>query len=395
MISRILEIMKYYLIALFSSTFLFTTHSALGQTNFRDLEFRDAVAQANEEDKLLFVYAFTDWCGWCKVMDRETFSTDSTGHFMNQKFVSIKVNMEEGFGIDLAMKYRVSSYPHYLIFNGEGQLLAKFGGFLEPDPFRQKVKQVLLSENRLPKLEDPMNFDLGFPDFYRNSFKKRKERSYPSPEELQAYLDAHPNVTDQAVWGVAYRFVNDGPYVEKIIDSKEALAEKYGKEDVMAKLSRIVFNEVKAAIKNDDEGGFQVALNSADELLGADADEYKFRYKLYYRQMTGDWLSYAKLGNSLADKGIAENASSLNQIAWTLYEKEVPTESVQLAKEWMKDVVSESPSYAHYDTYAAILFKLGLKDDAITAANKAIEMAKQNEEDYKGTEELLQKIKAL
>jgi len=164
---------------------------------------------------------------------------------------------------------------------------------------------------------------------------------------------------------------------------------------VMAKLSRIVFNEVKAAIKNDDEGGFQVALNSADELLGADADEYKFRYKLYYRQMTGDWLSYAKLGNSLADKGIAENASSLNQIAWTLYEKEVPTESVQLAKEWMKDVVSESPSYAHYDTYAAILFKLGLKDDAITAANKAIEMAKQNEEDYKGTEELLQKIKAL
>jgi len=384
--------MKYYLIGRITCIFILLSSALIGQTIFRELSFQEAVNQSETENKLLFVDAYTDWCGWCKVMDRETFSTDTIGDFMNEQFTSIKINMEEGFGIDLAMKYRVSSYPHYLIFDGSGQLLAKFGGFLEPVPFKQKVNETLLTENRLPKLEDPMNFDLGFPAFYRNSFKKRKERSYPSPEELQAYLDDHQNVTDQAVWGVVYRFVNNGPYVSTIINNREALIEKYGKEDVMAKLSRIVFTEVKSAIKSNNNSAFQAALSSADELLGNEAEAYKTRYKLYYYQMTNDWSNYARMGNSLAEESLEENTSTLNQIAWTLYEKGAETESLLLAEKWMEDVVESHPQYAYYDTYAALLFKLGKKDGALSAANRAIEIAKENNEDFKGTSELIEKI---
>jgi len=368
---------------------------AAGQSNFRDLSFQEAVSEANQEDKLLFVDAYTDWCGWCKVMDRETFSTEEIGNFMNEKFVSIKVNMEEGFGIDLAMKYRISSYPHYLIFDETGQLLAKFGGYLEPQPFKEKVTSVLLPENQLPPLENPMDFELGFPDFYRNSFKKRQERSYPSAEELMAYLNEHPDVTDIATWGVVYRFVNDGPYVEKIIANKDALIDKYGREDVMAKLSRIVFTEVKAAIKNEDEDAFQASLQSADKLLGEDSEDYKLRYRLYYYQMTSQWKEYADIGNSLAMDNLEENAASLNQIAWTLYEKCESNDAVQLAHDWMKDLVESVPEYAYLDTYAAILFKLGKKDEALEAANKAIEIAKETDQDFEGTTELINKINEL
>jgi thioredoxin-related protein len=349
---------------------------AAGQSNFRDLTFQEAVSEANQEDKLLFVDAYTDWCGWCKVMDRETFSTEEIGNFMNEKFVSIKVNMEEGFGIDLAMKYRVSSYPHYLIFDETGQLLAKFGGYLEPQPFKEKVTTVLLPENHLPPLENPMDFELGFPDFYRNSFKKRQDRSYPSAEELMAYLNEHTDVTDIATWGVVYRFVNDGPYVEKIIANKDALIDKYGGEDVMAKLSRIVFTEVKAAIKSEDEGAFQASLQSADKLLGEEAEDYKLRYRLYYYQMTSQWKDYADIGNSLAMENLEENAASLNQIAWTLYEKCESSDAVQLAHDWMKDLVESVPEYAYLDTYAAILYNIVKKDEALNAASKAIVITK-------------------
>jgi thioredoxin-related protein len=312
--------MQHQIKILLTLALIIALSATKGQTNFRETSFQEGVSEANSEGKLLFVDAYTDWCGWCKVMDRETFSTEEIGKFMNEKFVSIKVNMEEGFGIDLAMKYRVSSYPHYLIFDQSGQLLAKFGGYLEPEPFKEKVNTVLLPENQLPLLENPMDFDLGFPDFYRNSFKKRQERSYPSAEELIAYLNEHPDVTDIATWGVVYRFVNDGPYVENIVANKDALVEKYGPEDVMAKLSRIVFTEVKAAIKSEDEGAFKSALQSADKLLGEEAEDYKLRYRLYYYQMTGQWDEYANLGTTLASENLEENAASLNQIAWTLFE---------------------------------------------------------------------------
>lgn len=364
-----------------------------GQTNFRDISFQEAVSEANKSDKLLFVDAYTDWCGWCKVMDRETFSKEEVGAFMNKKFISIKVNMEEGFGIDLAMKYRVSSYPHYLIFDQTGQLLAKFGGFLEAEPFKEKVNEVLLPQNQLPPLKNPMDFELGFPEFYRNSFKKRQERSFPSAEELIAYLDTSQDVTDIATWGVVYRFVNDGPYVENIVANKDALIEKYGREDVMAKLSRIVFTEVKAAIKSENEAAFQSALQSADKLLGKDAEDYKLRYRLYYYQMTGQWKEYADLGNSLATENLTENAASLNQIAWTLYENCEANEPLQLAHNWMKDLVKVKREYAYMDTYAAILYKLGKKDEALNAANKAIEIAKETDQDFEGTRELINKIK--
>lgn len=370
-------------------------HFAQCQVNFRDLAFTEAVSTANNEDKFLLVDAYTDWCGWCKVMDKETFSSEELGEYMNDKFVCTKINMEEGFGIDLAMKYRVSSYPHYLIFDGTGQLLAKFGGYMEVNAFKSQIENVLLPENRLPRLDDPMNFDLGFPDFYRNSLKKRNERSFPSPEELQAYLDTHQDVTNLATWGVVYRFVNDGPYVENIVANKGILMKKYGREDVIDKLSRIVFSRVKAAIKAEDFNAFQESLAYADKLLGLEAANYKIRYELYYYQMTKDWSSYAELGQSLAQKDLENNASLLNEIAWSLYENQASTEVMSKAVLWMKNVVEIRPEYAFYDTYAAVLYQSGSKEAALKAANKAIEKAKESGEDFSGTTELIEKIKTL
>lgn len=53
------------------------------------------------------------------------------------------------------------------------------------------------------------------------------------------------------------------------------------------------------------------------------------------------------------------------------------------------------PEYAYLDTYAAILYKLGKKDEALDAANKAIEIAKETDQDFEGTTELIDKINEL
>lgn len=62
---------------------------------------------------------------------------------------------------------------------------------------------------------------------------------------------------------------------------------------------------------------------------------------------------------------------------------------------WAKKAIELYPDWAFYDTYAAVLFKLGNKSEAQSMAKKAIEKAKETGADAKETEALLEKINAL
>jgi predicted RNA polymerase sigma factor len=59
---------------------------------------------------------------------------------------------------------------------------------------------------------------------------------------------------------------------------------------------------------------------------------------------------------------------------------------------WAKHSVELKDMYFNNDTYANVLFKLGKKEEAKIAAEKAIELAKKEGADYQETQDLLDKI---
>jgi len=56
----------------------------------------EAQALMKQEPKKLFVDLYTDWCGWCKVMDKKTFTNDVVIELMNKHFYAVKFNAEKG-----------------------------------------------------------------------------------------------------------------------------------------------------------------------------------------------------------------------------------------------------------------------------------------------------------
>ncbi|MES2689852.1 MAG: DUF255 domain-containing protein [Bacteroidota bacterium] len=56
--------------------------------------WNEGYEKAVKEGKIVLVDAYTDWCGWCKRMDRDTYSDSAVIKKINDNFVPIKFNPE-------------------------------------------------------------------------------------------------------------------------------------------------------------------------------------------------------------------------------------------------------------------------------------------------------------
>lgn len=59
------------------------------------LDFETGYNKAVQENKILLVDVYTDWCYWCKVMDRETYTDTLVIEKVNRHFVTVKLNPEK------------------------------------------------------------------------------------------------------------------------------------------------------------------------------------------------------------------------------------------------------------------------------------------------------------
>jgi uncharacterized protein YyaL (SSP411 family) len=55
---------------------------------------QDAEKLLKQSPRPLFIDTYTDWCGWCRKMDNETFSNSVIADILNNKFYPVKFNAE-------------------------------------------------------------------------------------------------------------------------------------------------------------------------------------------------------------------------------------------------------------------------------------------------------------
>ncbi|WP_293294277.1 DUF255 domain-containing protein [Allomuricauda sp.] len=123
----------------------------------------DEAVQLSKTDaspKKIFVDVYTDWCGWCKKMDKNTFQNPEVSKYMQDNFYMVKMDAEGKDPIEYqgkTFKYIPSgrrgyhelaaallqgrmSYPTVVFLDEKLNMLSPVPGYQQVEPFMQIAK---------------------------------------------------------------------------------------------------------------------------------------------------------------------------------------------------------------------------------------------------------------
>lgn len=122
------------------------------------LDFESGFAKAQKEKKMLLVDVYTNWCYWCKVMDKETYTDADIIKKINEHFVTVKLNPEiaktykfgdtsmSGDQLHKWLGYgETFGYPttYFMISPGKSEERYAQMGYMEPAEFTKILDLVL------------------------------------------------------------------------------------------------------------------------------------------------------------------------------------------------------------------------------------------------------------
>ena len=103
-------------------------------------DYQDGLKQMKEGHKKGFVHFYTDWCTYCKLMNRQTFTDKSVIAYLNENFIPIRINAEKER--DVAQKYGVNRFPTNFFMAEDGSLIGNRPGFIPSDLMLSMLKYI-------------------------------------------------------------------------------------------------------------------------------------------------------------------------------------------------------------------------------------------------------------
>ena len=416
-------------------------------------DWQNVLIQAKAQKKLIFVDIYTAWCGPCKEMDKKTFTDISVGDKFNATFINYKVDAEKGFGVTLAKRYNVTSYPTCLFVDPSENLIYKQEGLLRVADLLKEADMVMNNQVKakplyaLDKLYEDGNRDTEFLTEYiaiRSLYDRIDNRDLV--EEYVKSLTKIQYSADKTLRIIVNNgFKIDGKAFDVLLKFREKAESLFegGVEKVNRSFSQSINEVFDVALKTKNQTLFDSALaanlktlpNTADRVNGknklafylAMKDVNKFseaaeqyldqyvmfvqvesirkqdlweyekimqNYKLGIRDSVGAGAAmYHNLKLNAKNTMARLTSAELNDVVKAFNDQVEDKAKLHKAIEWAKRSLELVETPDAYHSYAQLILKLGDKQMAMDIEQKAYDIAIREKIDTQKFIAALEKMK--
>lgn len=153
------------------------------------MSMNEALAAQKENPKKIFMDAYTDWCGPCKLMDKKTFQNRDVVSYVNEHFYPVKFNAEGTEEITykdfkytnpnhkankkgrntqhfLAHALKIRGYPSMVFFDEKSNVIAPVVGYKTPQQLEIYLK--MIARDKYKELTSKKSWEA-----YQKSFKPK------------------------------------------------------------------------------------------------------------------------------------------------------------------------------------------------------------------------------
>ena len=389
-------------IILFISCFAVLPLMAQTEINFeKNATIQALKARAKKEKKLIFIDAYTTWCGPCKWISANIFTDPKVADYYNKNFINAKFDMEDqGEGTRIGSSYRVMCYPNLLFIDADGKLIHRTAG-AEKDPHyyitlgetaKDPKKCFAGVEERYQKEPTNTAFLAEYLELVSNTcldYQKELDNFFFRLNEVD-YLE-------ETNWKIIHNHLSDYNHkvAQYIAKNPAKFQEKYGDE-----VGVYLFNSLRqTAFDLLNEPDFQevkynLLVNSSKVSTINEIKSLSPMLEIYGFERKGDWEGLFTYLLSNGDEVL--DAENKNRYSYLITENSTNETYLQKAEQWMKEVIRTEGGevWNNLDTYAHVLFKLHRKKEALEVAEKSLKTGEElTEEQINSTQLFIEDLK--
>ena len=328
----------FILLATISGLLLFRPGFASAQgVTWNDITFDEALVQASQENRRLFVYVFTPWCGNCEQIESQAFTTPEVAA-LTADLLTIQVDGDTEEGEVVTERYGTTGFPTVLILAPDGEEVDRILGFAYLDLFTDSLQELLngggIYDLRAQLETEPDNVEvmlaLGLRYAERGEINQTKGMLL---QIIEADFDNSRGFRTQAHLALGQCYLQDARERDAAIEEFNILIDQFP-DAPETDGARLELFEINAR-----GGDQQLAMELAEVVISHTPD----------------------------------TSSVYNQIAWALFEESFELQrGLEIA---LMGVAVDATDHYLWDTVAELQFALGDVEGAVASIQHSVELA--------------------
>jgi thiol-disulfide isomerase/thioredoxin len=350
--------------------------------------WEEALVKAETEGKLIFVDAYTTWCGPCKKMSANVFPQAEVGQVFNANFINVKLDMEKEESVAFRKVHRVRAYPTLFWINGKNEAVHMSVGGKQVAQLVDVAEEAIAKQDDLPALTAEWEAGDRKPKLAFTYIRALVRRGENHLRVANDYLRNQKDLTTEDNLNIIQVAATDADsrIFDLLMQNKAGIVGLNGQEAFDASVRNAVnatkekaleFKDaslletaVKKLSKVDPAAGKLLALEGAYELTAVGTDLKAF---------TKAMKSYLKKG---ADGDMARMKSVYSVATQSKFIDDAKVLEMAVNAGATAAAADKATGYQQYYRIADFLLKQRKADMALTYANLALENLPEQKANY-------------